>query len=154
MEESNYYEILNIASTASFEEIRAAYKRQCKIFHPDVNKSIDATRQMQLVNEAYRVLHNQYLRAQYDKTISYYNSSAKASSYCENDECQESDDSFDPMRNWRERTEADSYVNSNWHCYSSPDNWYHFSTDKTNDVPWWIIAPAIAFFARLLNNFL
>ena len=55
MEESNYYEILNIASTASFEEIRAAYKRQCKIFHPDVNKSIDATRQMQLVNEAYRV---------------------------------------------------------------------------------------------------
>lgn len=106
MEESNYYEILNIASTASFEEIRAAYKRQCKIFHPDVNKSIDATRQMQLVNEAYRVLHNQYLRAQYDKTISYYNSSAKASSYCENDECQESDDSFDPMRNWSERTEG------------------------------------------------
>lgn len=106
MEESNYYEILNIASTASFEEIRAAYKRQCKIFHPDVNKSIDATRQMQLVNEAYRVLHNQYLRAQYDKTICYNNPSTKASSYCENDECQESDDGFDPMRNWEERTKG------------------------------------------------
>ena len=106
MEESNYYEILNIASTASFEEIRAAYKRQCKIFHPDVNKSINATRQMQLVNEAYCVLHNQYLRAQYDKTICYNNSSAKASSNCENDEGQESDAGFEPMRNWRERTEG------------------------------------------------
>ena len=147
MAAQDYYSVLGVGQNATAEEIRKAYRGKCKTLHPDVNKSPDATRIMQEVNEAYRVLNDQYLRLQYDKE----HVSTKTAT---EDPCPDWDDccdahsesgGFDPMRNWRERTEADSYVNSNW---------YHFSSDKTNDVPWWIIILALVFWAKLLNNLL
>ena len=150
----DYYSVLGVGQSATTEEIRKAYKEKCKSLHPDVNKSPDATRIMQEVNEAYRVLNDRYLRQQYDKEYVSTTTVAEDPYPDEEDYCDaySETDGFDPMRNWWERTENDSYVNSNWHHYSSPDNWYHFSSGKTNDVPWWIIPPIIAFFASLLNN--
>ena len=63
----NYYQILGISATASQKEIVVAYRAKCKLLHPDVNPSADATAQMQMVNEAYRVLKNESLRYVYDR---------------------------------------------------------------------------------------
>ena len=67
----DYYHILGITSPASPKDVVAAYRAKCKILHPDVNPSEDATLQMQMVNEAYSVLSNHDLRRQYDIQYGY-----------------------------------------------------------------------------------
>ncbi len=70
----NYYEILNINSNASKNEIKSAFKKEALKWHPDRNKSPDATTRMQLINEAYLILKDDDARARYDKEYQrYYN---------------------------------------------------------------------------------
>lgn len=64
-----YYAILNVLPTASAAEIKAAYRRRAMEAHPDRNNSLNATKEFQLLNEAYSVLSDPSARAQYD-TIS------------------------------------------------------------------------------------
>jgi uncharacterized membrane protein YraQ (UPF0718 family) len=53
---SNYYHILQIPETAKVQEIKSAYRRLAKKFHPDLNKSPGAQEHFILVNEAYEFL--------------------------------------------------------------------------------------------------
>ena len=53
---SNYYQILQLPETARIQEIKSAYRRLAKKFHPDLNKSPDAHNNFILVNEAYEFL--------------------------------------------------------------------------------------------------
>jgi molecular chaperone DnaJ len=52
----DYYEILGVSKSASAEELKSAYKKMAKKWHPDVNKSPEATEKFKEVNEAYSVL--------------------------------------------------------------------------------------------------
>ena len=52
----DYYEVLEIKSTASIEEVKAAFKMQALKWHPDRNLGVDTTLRMQLINEAYLIL--------------------------------------------------------------------------------------------------
>jgi len=63
----DYYEILNVKPTASKKEIKEAFKREALKWHPDRNKSPDATARMQLINEAYLILKDDEARERYDK---------------------------------------------------------------------------------------
>jgi curved DNA-binding protein CbpA len=67
VEEIDYYSILQINPDASLEEVRASYRRLALLIHPDQSELPQATKKMQLVNEAYEVLSNQEKRAQYDQ---------------------------------------------------------------------------------------
>jgi len=60
----NYYEILEVNRKASKEVIEKAYKVLVKKYHPDTNKNSD--KKIKDINEAYEVLSNDFLRAQYD----------------------------------------------------------------------------------------
>lgn len=63
----SYYEILGIARDATQEEIKSAYRKLVKKFHPDAsNSSKEAKERFQEISEAYQVLSNEESRKQYD----------------------------------------------------------------------------------------
>jgi DnaJ-class molecular chaperone len=64
---TNLYRILQVDPCAEPEVIQAAYKKLSLKYHPDVNRSPEATQKMQEINEAYRILGNPVLKADYDK---------------------------------------------------------------------------------------
>ena len=62
----DYYQILDISKTDNHTIIKSAYKKQAIIWHPDKNKSQDATSKMQLINEAYIILSDVNAKYRYD----------------------------------------------------------------------------------------
>ncbi len=52
----DYYEVLGVDRNASAEEIKKAYRRLARKYHPDVNKAPDAEEKFKEVKEAYEVL--------------------------------------------------------------------------------------------------
>lgn len=62
----SYYEELGISRDASPQEIKKAYRKLARQYHPDVSKEADAEAKMQAINVAYDVLSNEEKKKQYD----------------------------------------------------------------------------------------
>jgi hypothetical protein len=62
----DYYAILGIPRDATQEQIKEAYRRLVKIYHPDRNPFPEAEEMFKLINEAYHVLSDPAKRAEYD----------------------------------------------------------------------------------------
>lgn len=67
MSKRDYYEVLGINKNASEEEIKKAYRKLARQYHPDVNKEPDAETKFKDVKEAYDTLSNESKRARYDQ---------------------------------------------------------------------------------------
>ena len=65
----NFYEILGVKQNATQEEINLAYKKQMKKWHPDINKSNDASNMSIKLNEAKDVLLDENKRNDYDEYL-------------------------------------------------------------------------------------
>ena len=63
----DYYDVLGVARGASEEDIRKAFRKMALEYHPDLNKSDDATEKFKEINEAYQVLSDARKRAAYDQ---------------------------------------------------------------------------------------
>ncbi|MCX6066325.1 MAG: molecular chaperone DnaJ [Chloroflexi bacterium] len=63
----DYYEILGISRTASQDEIKQAFRKLARQYHPDVNKDADAEEKFKEFNEAYSILSDADKRARYDR---------------------------------------------------------------------------------------
>jgi len=67
MAKRDYYEILGVPKGASNDEIKAAFRKLARQYHPDVNKDAGAEEKFKEINEAYGVLSDQDKRARYDR---------------------------------------------------------------------------------------
>lgn len=67
MNKKDYYEILGVSKNASDEEIKRAFRKLAKEYHPDINKSAGAEEKFKEIGEAYSVLSDANKRRQYDQ---------------------------------------------------------------------------------------
>lgn len=65
----NYYQILAVSETASQEEIKKAYRKLARQYHPDVAKTKQAEKKFKEINKAYENLSDPLKRADYDQFI-------------------------------------------------------------------------------------
>lgn len=63
----DYYDILGVSKDASQQEIKKAYRKLAKKYHPDLNDSPEAEQKYKEVNEAFEVLSDDQKRQQYDR---------------------------------------------------------------------------------------
>jgi len=67
MDYKDYYQIMGVARDASQEDIKRAYRRLARKFHPDVSKEANAEARFKEVQEAYEVLKDPEKRVAYDQ---------------------------------------------------------------------------------------
>lgn len=66
MKYKDYYETLGIKRDATEAEIKSAYRKLARKYHPDVNKTKEAEEKFKEINEAYEVLGDKQKRSRYD----------------------------------------------------------------------------------------
>ena len=79
----NYYEVLRIQSNASISEIKNAYKRLVKKYHPDIyeGNKLFAERKIKEINEAYETLSEKEKKEIYDAELNYKKYEPKIDSF-------------------------------------------------------------------------
>ncbi|MBF2064462.1 MAG: J domain-containing protein [Calothrix sp. C42_A2020_038] len=69
MSDQNHYDTLNVSQNASQAEIKQAYRRLVKLFHPDINPETTDPEEIIRINAAYEVLGDQKSRQNYDRRL-------------------------------------------------------------------------------------
>lgn len=67
MSKRDYYEVLGLSKGASKDEIKKAYRKLSKKYHPDINKEANASEKFKEISEAYETLSDDQKRANYDQ---------------------------------------------------------------------------------------
>ncbi|MGL5041640.1 MAG: molecular chaperone DnaJ [Culicoidibacterales bacterium] len=66
-DKKDYYDVLGITKSSTKEEVKKAFKKQAKKYHPDINKAPEAVEKYKELQEAYGILSDDTKKAQYDQ---------------------------------------------------------------------------------------
>ncbi len=102
----DFYKILQVHHSAETEVIESAYKRLCKKYHPDINRTIFAEEKMKLINLAYSVLANQ------EKRYSFHIEWMKRNSKQQMNHCDNSLATKNNLENKKAQEMLEKYFNS------------------------------------------
>lgn len=69
--EKDYYKIMGVSRDASEKEIKTAYRKLARKYHPDISKESNAEERFKEMGEAYEVLHDKNKKAEYDQQLKY-----------------------------------------------------------------------------------
>jgi curved DNA-binding protein CbpA len=135
LDTKGYYTILGVPETASYREIRAAFRRLAKKYHPDVNSSLYAEETIKKINAAFEVLSDKEKRQQYDRT--YINNNINLQKQEEqfernNNDPIDSNNSYNKSPSKSEDKDSNDWKNiySNRNFYFSPNNDTEYGKDK------------------------
>ncbi|MEO6303582.1 MAG: DnaJ domain-containing protein [Bacteroidia bacterium] len=110
------YKILEIARTATTEDVKRAYRSKAKVMHPDVNNSPKANELFLIINEAYEVLIDANKRYLHDLRLDYIDKSKAESlykkQYYSSSIKKENTNSTEFNSVWKEKDENDYYKKS------------------------------------------
>ena len=76
IQRKDYYEVLNIKRNSSRQDIKLAYYKLSKQYHPDVNNTENAENYFKEIQEAYGTLADELLKKEYDQSLNGYNSNS------------------------------------------------------------------------------
>jgi curved DNA-binding protein CbpA len=68
MDSKGYYAVLGVSERSSYQEIKKAYRRLARLYHPDRNNSSFAEDMIKKINASFEVLSDKEKRREYDKT--------------------------------------------------------------------------------------
>lgn len=91
-EEKTFYNVLGIQSTATDQDVKAAYKRMAKQWHPDLSKEPDSRKQFEAIKHAYDILSSK--RARYDAGLALQESLTQSHTHKPNEFAAASVDEF------------------------------------------------------------
>lgn len=83
MKFEDYYTLLGVSRSSSADDIRKAYRKLARKYHPDVNKEKEAEEKFKKINEAYEVLKDPERRKLYDTYGQYWQQAGKQQEYQE-----------------------------------------------------------------------
>lgn len=98
----NFYELLGVSENSSKDEIKSAYRAMAKKYHPDINKSEEATKIIRSLNEAKEILLDDEKRKEYDIRLNSINNSKQFS--------KEKEETYNYKANEYKETYSDVYV--------------------------------------------
>jgi curved DNA-binding protein CbpA len=139
-----YYAILGVSEGATYREIRTAFRRLAKKYHPDVNSSLYAEETIKKINAAFEVLSDKEKRRQYDrKYVNNYINSQKQKEQFErnNNNPINSNNNYNKSPSKSEEKGSNDWKNiySNRNFYSGPNSDTEYGKDadypKRNVTP-------------------
>lgn len=136
----DYYSILGVSSSASYTEIRKAYKRLALELHPDVNNSATAKEDFIEIHEAYKVLKNVRSRKHYDRLYVQYTTDNKN---------QRSSESNRKQKKWSENQKR----RSNTGRKKGETESRRTNKEYKKRSSWWRFGDVLAFLVDLLSIF-
>ncbi len=113
MKVKNYYKILNIEKDATNRQVKDAYRKLVKFWHPDINRSSNSHEKIIEINEAYEILKHKDKREIYNRI---YNEYFGATNKVENTESYKGSRSNERYTEYRydDKTSADFADLQNW----------------------------------------
>ena len=131
----NYYKILGLNEACTEQEIKSAYRKLARKWHPDIaGNTDDAVKKFKEINEAYEILSDKTKRAEYDTINRFYNySSTKQTQETKNDN-KENNTTKPDFKNTNKESKCEnekSGFNFNWEDFLSK---YKEYTKKYNDI--------------------
>src|SRR5690606_34011722 len=124
MKLKNYYKILNIKKDATPEQVKDAYRKLVKFWHPDVNPSPNSHEKIIEINEAYEILNNKDKREVYDRIYNEYFGITSAVETTESNQESRSNERSTEYR-YDDKTSAD---------FDDLQNWINQARIKTDEI--------------------